>query len=53
MKTKISLLVVITAFLSSFPAAASVLTLNDALRATYTAKKNCGKQKCSGKEEYL
>ena len=37
MKTKISLLVVITAFLSSFPAAASVLTLNDALRATYTA----------------
>lgn len=37
MKTKISLLVVITAFLPSFPAAASVLTLNDALRATYTA----------------
>ena len=37
MKTKISLLVVITIFLSSFPAAASVLTLNDALRATYTA----------------
>lgn len=37
MKTKISLLVVITAFLSSFPAVASVLTLDDALRATYTA----------------
>ena len=37
MKTKISLLVVITVFLPSFPAAASVLTLNDALRATYGA----------------
>lgn len=37
MKTKMSLLVVITVFLPSFPAVASVLTLNDALRATYTA----------------
>lgn len=31
------MLVVITAFLPHFPAAASVLTLDDALRATYTA----------------